>query len=93
MPGWARELVGERLRAVARAVVDGDDLERLGDGRQALERLLDEALDVRLLVVGREEVRQGDAGAAWGRGAVISRARGPTTRESGRSGAVDLSRT
>ena len=50
---------------VARAVVDDDDLERLGERRQRLERLLDEPLEVRLLVVGREEVGQpGDAAPA-----------------------------
>ena len=50
------QLVGQHARPVAGAVIDGDDLERLGDRRETFERLLDEALDVRLLVVGREEV-------------------------------------
>ena len=70
-----------------RAVVDDDDLERLGEPRQGLERLLDEPLEVRLLVVGREEVRQprhevGGGGARLGRrggsGHVVSKR--PTTR-------------
>ena len=47
-----------RRRRVARAVVDDDDLERLGERGQRLERLVDQRLDVRLLVVGGEEVRQ-----------------------------------
>ena len=55
--------VGDGRGGVARAVIDGDDLERVGEGRQRLERLLDEALEVGLLVVGREEVGQArDAG-------------------------------
>ena len=58
-----RQRVGEGRRAVLRAVVDRDDLERVGEGRQRLERLLHEALEVGLLVVGREEVGQArDAG-------------------------------
>ena len=57
------EVVGDRRRRVARPVVDRDDLERLREQRQRRERLVDEALEVRLLVVGREEVRQaGHAG-------------------------------
>ena len=61
--GWRPRAVGDRRGPVARAVVDGDDLERLGERRQDRQRLLDEALEVGLLVVGREEVRQaGDAG-------------------------------
>ena len=49
--------------ASLRAVVDRDDLERLGERRQGRQRLVDQALEVGLLVVGREEVRQpGDAG-------------------------------
>ena len=42
-----RQLVGDRRRRVARAVVDDDDLERLGERRQRLERLLDEPREVR----------------------------------------------
>ncbi len=57
------EVVGDRRGRVARPVVDRDDLERLGEQRQGRQRLVDQALEVRLLVVGREEVRQpGDAG-------------------------------
>ena len=52
------ELVRDRPRRVTRAVVDDDDLERLGDRRQCLEGFVDEATQVRLLVVGREEIRQ-----------------------------------
>ena len=52
------EPVGDGRGRVARAVVDDDDLERPGDRRQALERLAHERLEVRLLVVGREEVRE-----------------------------------
>ena len=69
--------------AVARAVVDDDDLERLGERRQGVERLGDQRLDVGLLVVGREEVGQlGDArSAARRRRRVMERPReGPSTR-------------
>ena len=52
------EGVRDARRAVAGAVVDRDDLEHVGQGRQRLERLGDQALEVGLLVVGREEVRQ-----------------------------------
>ena len=59
MSGVARgQGVSDRRRRVLRAVVDGDDLERVGQGRQRLERLADESLEVRLFVVGREEVGQ-----------------------------------
>ena len=59
-PDDVRVPLGERLgdagRGVARAVVDGDDLERLGQARQGGQRLLDQALEVGFLVVRREEV-------------------------------------
>ena len=82
-----REPVGDLGRPVGRPVVDGDDLEPLGDPRQGLERLLDQPLEVRLLVVGGEEVREprhevggGDArvGRRGGSGHVVSMR--PTTR-------------
>ena len=80
-----RERVSDGRRRVLRAVVDGDDLERVGEGRQGLERLGDERLEVRLLVVCREEVRQArDAcrgGGAWGHAADCTGAqpgRGPS---------------
>ena len=61
-PDDARVLGGEPVRdlagAVLRAVVHGDDLERLRDRRERLERLGDQPLEVGLLVVGREEVAQ-----------------------------------
>ncbi len=53
-----RKLVRDRPRRIARAVVDDHDLERLRDRRQRLERLVDEAAHVGLLVVGRKEVRE-----------------------------------
>jgi hypothetical protein len=53
-----RELVGDGRRSIARAVVDRDDLEGVGQGRQDGERLLDQPGQVGLLVVSREEVRQ-----------------------------------
>ena len=43
---------------VTRPVVDGDDLKRLRERGQRLERLGHKGLDVGLLVVGREEVRE-----------------------------------
>ena len=52
------EGVGERRGAVLGAVIDRDDLEGVGEGRERLERLVDEALEVGLLVVRREEVRE-----------------------------------
>ena len=74
-----RERVGEGRRAVLRAVVDRDDLERVGQGRQGLERLVDEALEVGLFVVGREEV--GQARDSGGAGAWVSDIRGLYGRE------------
>ena len=62
----SREFVGDGRRPVAGAVVDGDDLERVGEAGQDGEGFLDEALQVGLLVVGGEEVRQ--ARDARGRG-------------------------
>jgi hypothetical protein len=53
-----RELVGDLGGSVARPVVDGDDLERLGNPGQRREGLVDETLEIRLLVVGRKEVRK-----------------------------------
>ena len=52
------EPVGDLAGPVPRPVVDGDDLELVGERRERRQRLLHEALEVRLLVVGREEVRQ-----------------------------------
>ena len=70
------ELVGDGRRVVLRAVVDDDDLERLGEAGQGRERLLDEPAEVRGLVVGREEVRQ----RRQARGAGRDRGRGHWTR-------------
>ncbi len=54
--GMARgELIGQTWRGVLAAVVDGNDLELVGQSRQDLERLGDERLDVLCLVVRREE--------------------------------------
>ena len=59
----AREAVGDGRGPVLRAVVDGDDLEAVRESRQRDQGLLHERLEVGLLVVGREEVREGgDAG-------------------------------
>src|SRR6185369_596006 len=52
------ELVRDARRLVPGAVVDNDDLERLGERGQRGQRLRDEALEVGRLVVGREEVGQ-----------------------------------
>src|SRR5688500_10162374 len=49
---------GDRRGVVPRAIVDDDDLPGLREGRQGCERLLDEAPQIRLLVVGREEIRE-----------------------------------
>jgi hypothetical protein len=54
-----RQAVRDRGGRVLRAVVDGDDLEAVGERRQGVERLQHERLEVRLLVVGREEVGEG----------------------------------
>ena len=54
VPG--RERVGEVRRPVAGAVVDGDDLERIGQARQCGEGLIDQRFEVGLLVMGREEI-------------------------------------
>ena len=75
------QFVRERLGPVPRAVVDRDDLERLGDGREGVEGFGDESLDVGFLVVGREEV--GEARDASGSGARHGAAsRGRMTRAS-----------
>ena len=50
--------IGELGRGVAAAVVDGDDLELVGQRGQHLERLGDDRLDVLGLVVGGKEERQ-----------------------------------
>jgi hypothetical protein len=71
------QLVGDRRCAVVRTIVDDEDLERLGEDRERLEGFVDEALEVGLLVVGREEVRElGDAG----RPAHAERSRSPSIR-------------
>jgi hypothetical protein len=70
------QLIGEGLGPIARAIVDGDDLERLGDAREAVEGFGDEPLDVGLLVVGRKEVRQArDSGRCGARHGAASRLR------------------
>jgi hypothetical protein len=81
------QAVRDRRRGVTRTVVDGDDLELIGQGRQGDERLLDQRLEVRLLVVGREEVRQprpgrpdGATAAGRGMGRRSPGARSPSTR-------------
>ena len=88
-PHHARVGGGQPVRDLAGpvpgAVVHGDDLEDLRDGRQRLEGLLHEGLDVGLLVVGREEVGQpGDPGRGDGGGighGVVST--GPDGRDCG----------
>ena len=50
--------VSDGRGSVARAVIDGDDLERVSQGRQSLQRLGHEPADVGFLVVRREEVRK-----------------------------------
>ena len=58
----SRELGRDLAGPVLRAIVDGDDLERLGDRRERRQRLLHQRGEVRLLVVRREEVgERGDA--------------------------------
>jgi hypothetical protein len=59
------QLVGDGCCPVLRAVVDDDDLELLGEGRQGGEGLLDEAAQVGLLVVRREEVGEGGDAGHW----------------------------
>src|SRR4051812_36731387 len=61
--------VGDRARAVLRPVVDGDDLEFVGQPGQLGERLVNERLDVLSLVVGRKE--EGQAGDAVGHGPIM----------------------
>jgi hypothetical protein len=58
---WVRrgQRVRQRRRRVPGAIVDDDDLERLGERRQRRQGLSHERLEVGGLVVGREEVRQG----------------------------------
>jgi hypothetical protein len=50
-----RERVGELGRAIGRAIVDDDDLDRVHQRTDLGERPLDGALDVLLLVEGGEE--------------------------------------
>ena len=58
-----RELVGDLGGPVLRAVVDGDDLELVGEGRQGRQGFRDEGLEVGLFVVRGEEVAElGDPG-------------------------------
>ncbi len=86
-----REAVGDRGRGVARAVVDDDDLECLGQAGERGQRFRHELLGVRRLVVGREEVREaGDPGGPGGRSTVGAHEPapapapvGPRTRTSG----------
>ena len=53
-----RQLVGDGRSPVLRAVIDGDHLELLRQRGQCRQRLGDECLEVRFLVVGGEEERQ-----------------------------------
>ena len=50
--------LGDLRRPIRRAVVHDHDLEPIGERRQRHQRLLDQRLEVRLLVVRRKEVRQ-----------------------------------
>src|SRR3954468_11828566 len=61
--------VGDRARAVLRPVVDGDDLEFVGQPGQLGERLVNERLDVLSLVVDRKE--EGQAGDAFAHGPIM----------------------
>jgi len=54
----AGELVGDGRRTVARAVVDGDNLELLGQLGEGAQGLIDQSLKIGLLVVSGEEERE-----------------------------------
>ena len=67
-----RQGVSKGGRAVFGAVVHGDDLEGLSEAGECPEGFLDQAFEVRLFVVGREEVGEsGDAGRGMGGGCVV----------------------
>ncbi len=50
--------VGQGSGPVARAIVNDDDLEPLGQCREGSQGVANEGLNVALFIVGREEIRQ-----------------------------------